>query len=65
MPEYPQIEVFMREVIALYGDMTKPENRTRAFPNSGVDDRKLFDGICALYYEKQNAPAPEQKGKKK
>lgn len=53
MIEYPQIERFMQEVIALYGDMTRKENRDKAFPNSGVADRKLFDDICALYYERQ------------
>lgn len=60
--EYPQIERFMAEVIRLYGDMTKPENRAKAFPNSGMEDKKLFDDICALYYSRQPKP---QEGKKK
>ena len=53
MYEYPQIERFMQEVIRLYGDMTIKANRDRAFPNSGVGDRQLFDDICKLYYERQ------------
>ena len=61
MTDYPQIEKFIEEVIRLYGDMSIPENRDRAFPNVGVDDRKFFDAICKLYYERQQP----QKGKKK
>jgi len=51
--DYPQIERFMQEVIRLYGDMGKKDNRDKAFPNSGMDDRRLFDDICKLYYERQ------------
>lgn len=57
MITYPQIENFMRELIMLYGDMTKKENRDKAFPNSGVEDRKFFDSICELYYHKQKQNA--------
>ena len=56
--EYPQIERFMTEVIRLYGEMNTHTNRDKAFPNSGMDDRKLFDEICNMYYDRQ-------KGKKK
>ena len=56
--EYPQIERFMSEIIRLYGEMNTAANRDKAFPNSGMDDRNLFDDICTLYYDRQ-------KGKKK
>lgn len=55
MVEYPQIEYFMQEIIHLYGDMTIKTNRDKAFPNSGMDDRQLFDDICKLYYDRQKA----------
>lgn len=51
--EYPQIERFMEEIIRLYGDQTRKENRDKAFPNIGMDDRKLYDDICKLYYERK------------
>lgn len=51
--EYPQIAQFMKEIIYLYGDMRKKENRDKAFPNSGMDDRKLFDDICKMHYERE------------
>lgn len=51
--DYPQIERFMQEITRLYGDMTVKANRDKAFPNSGMDDRRLFDEICTLYYERQ------------
>lgn len=66
MYDYPQIERFMREIIWLYGDMTVLENRAKAFPNSGVVDRKLFDDICATYYARtRTTDAPKPEGKKK
>lgn len=62
--KYPEIKQFMQEVEFLYGDMTKKENRDKAFPNLGMDDRKLFDQICDLYHAQQQPPA-KQEGKKK
>lgn len=55
--DYPKIERFMQEVISLYGDMTKKENRDKAFPQCGMDDRALFDDICKLYYERKKKEA--------
>lgn len=65
--QYPQISQFMQEVERLYGDMRKKENRDKAFPNCGMDDRKLFDDICDLYHNVKDAqqPPPKQEGKKK
>jgi len=53
--DYPQIERFMQEIVRLYGDMTVKSNRDKAFPNCGMNDRRLFDDICALYYERMKA----------
>jgi hypothetical protein len=60
--EYPQIAHFMYEVICTYGDMTVKANRDKAFPNTGMADRKLFDEICTLYYD--NQPKPQEPKKK-
>lgn len=48
-----QYFVFMFELIRVYGDMNNPKNRDKAFPNSGMCDRKQFDAICAAYYAQQ------------
>jgi hypothetical protein len=61
--DYPQIKVFMQEIIRVYGDMQDAKNRARALANSGLKDKETFDMICKIYYDNQQ-PQPKE-GKKK